>query len=85
VAVTSWLVDKSAHVRLQLGQVPDRDQWSLRISRGLVRLSTVTRLELGYSARSGEAGRRQFASPPLSLKRRYGAWARLYVGVARSR
>jgi predicted nucleic acid-binding protein len=67
VAVTSWLVDKSAYVRLQLGQVPDRDQWSVRISRGLVRLSTITRLELGYSARSGEAGRQQFASPPLSL------------------
>jgi predicted nucleic acid-binding protein len=67
VAVTSWLIDKSAYVRLQLGQVANRDQWSARISRGLVRLSTITRLELGYSARSGEAGRRQFASPPLSL------------------
>lgn len=67
MALTSWLVDKSAYVRLQLGQVPDRDEWNVRISRGLVRLSTITRLELGYSARSGEAGRRQFASPPLSL------------------
>jgi hypothetical protein len=67
VAVTRWLVDKSAYVRLQLGQVPDRDEWSVRISRGLVRLSTITRLELGCSARSGEAGRRQFASPPLSF------------------
>lgn len=67
MAVTSWLVDKSAYVRLQLGRVPDRDEWSVRISRGLVRLSTITRLELGYSARSGEAGRGQFASPPLSL------------------
>jgi predicted nucleic acid-binding protein len=67
VAVTNWLIDKSAYVRLQLGQVPNRDVWSVRISRGLVRLSTITRLELGYSARSGEAGRRQFASPPLSL------------------
>lgn len=38
-----------------------------RISRGLVRLSTITRLELGYSARSGEAGWRHFGSPPLSL------------------
>jgi predicted nucleic acid-binding protein len=67
VAVTTWLIDKSAYVRLQLGQVPDRDQWSERIGRGLVRLSTITRLELGYSARSGEAGRQQFAIPPLSL------------------
>lgn len=67
MAVTSWLIDKSAYVRLQLGQAANRDQWSARIGRGLVRLSTITRLELGYSARSGDAGRRQFASPPLSL------------------
>jgi predicted nucleic acid-binding protein len=67
VAFVSWLIDKSAYVRLQLGQVANRDEWSARISRGLVRLSTITRLELGYSSRSGEAGRRQFASAPLSL------------------
>lgn len=67
MAVTSWLIDKSAFVRLQLGQVSNRDQWNVRIARGLVRLSTITRLELGYSARSGESGRRQFAAPPLSL------------------
>jgi predicted nucleic acid-binding protein len=67
VAVTSWLIDKSAYVRLQLGQAANRDQWSARISRGLVRLSTITRLELGYSARSGANGRRQFALPPLSF------------------
>ena len=67
MAVTSWLIDKSAYVRLQLGQATDRDTWNTRISRGLVRLSTITQLELGYSARSGVMGRRQFASPPLSL------------------
>jgi predicted nucleic acid-binding protein len=67
MAVTSWLIDKSAYVRLQLGQAANRDEWSVRISRGLVRLSAITRLELGYSARSGDTGRRQFASPPLSL------------------
>ncbi|GGN17094.1 ribonuclease VapC2 [Actinoplanes campanulatus] len=66
MAVTSWLIDKSAYVRLQSGLVTNRDDWSTRIGRGLVRLSTITRLELGYSARSGEAGRRQFARPPLS-------------------
>ncbi|WP_223874363.1 PIN domain nuclease [Salinispora mooreana] len=65
--MTSWLIDKSGYVRLQLGQTANRDEWSSRISRGLVRLSTITRLELGYSARSGEVGRRQFAAPPLSL------------------
>lgn len=65
--MTSWLIDKSAYARLQLGQTADLDEWSARIGRGLVRLSTITRLELGYSARTGEGGRRQFASPPLSL------------------
>lgn len=65
--MTSWLIDKSAYVRLQLDQAANRDEWSARISRGLVRLSTITRLELGYSARSGDTGRRQFAYPPLSL------------------
>ncbi len=65
--MTSWLIDKSAYIRLQLGQAANREEWNVRISRGLVRLSTITRLELGYSARSGEAGRRQFASPPLAF------------------
>lgn len=67
VAVTSWLIDRSAYVRLQLDQVPNRDRWNTRIARGLVRLSTITRLELGFSARSGESACRQFAAPPLSL------------------
>ena len=67
MAVTSWLIDKSAYARLQLGQTPDVGLWSERISRGLVRLSTITRLELGFSARSGESGRTAFGSPPLSL------------------
>jgi predicted nucleic acid-binding protein len=67
VAVTSWLIDKSAYVRLQAGQAAERQEWNTRISRGLVRLSAITRLELGYSARSGETGRQQFALPPLSL------------------
>jgi predicted nucleic acid-binding protein len=67
VALTGWLIDKSAYVRLQLGQAANRDEWSARIGRGLVRLSTITRLELGYSVRTGDAGLRQFALPPLSL------------------
>jgi hypothetical protein len=56
VAVTTWLIDKSAYARLQFGQAANRDEWSARISRGRVRLSTITRLELGYSARSGDTG-----------------------------
>lgn len=45
-----WLIDKSAFVRI--GQSPDADLWVERMSRGMVRASTVTLLELGFSARS---------------------------------
>ena len=67
MAVTSWLIDKSAYVRMQLGQAADLTRWNERIQRGLIRLSTVTRLELGFSARSGDAARASFGLPPLSL------------------
>ena len=67
MAVTSWLVDKSALVRMQAGQAANLAEWNARIARGLVRLSTVTRLELGFSARSGDAAREAFGLPPLSL------------------
>lgn len=67
MAVTSWLIDKSAYARMQMGQASRIDEWNARIERGLVRISTVTRLELGFSARSGDAGRRAFEQPPLSM------------------
>ncbi|MDO5499506.1 MAG: PIN domain nuclease [Propionibacteriaceae bacterium] len=67
MALTTWLIDKSAFSRMQLGQVADMAQWNARIERGLVRLSTITRLELGFSARSGAGGRGAFATPPLAL------------------
>ena len=60
----SWLIDKSAYARL--GQTPDAATWASRIERGLVRISTVTRLELGYSARSADELRADAASPPLA-------------------
>ena len=62
--VTSWLIDKSALVRL--GASPDAAEWASRIERGLVRISTVTRLEVGYSARSGTDLRSGLRTPPLS-------------------
>ena len=65
--MTTWLIDKSAYVRMQTGRAERLDEWNSRIERGLVRMSTVTRLELGFSVRSGEAGRRAFTVPPLSL------------------
>ena len=65
MAVTSWLIDKSAYARLVLS--PDAGAWLTRIDRGLVHLSTVTRLEIGFSFRSGEQARREASSPPLAL------------------
>jgi len=62
--VISWLIDKSALVRL--ADSADADEWAARIERGLVRITTVTRLETGYSARSGPELRAGFARPPLS-------------------
>jgi predicted nucleic acid-binding protein len=62
--VTTWLIDKSALVRLAAS--PDAAEWAARIERGLVRITTVTRLEAGYSARSGPALRAAFQQPPLS-------------------
>ena len=64
MAVTTWLIDKSALVRL--GASPDAAQWASRIERGLVRITTLTRLEVGYSARSGPDLRAGFRRPPLA-------------------
>jgi predicted nucleic acid-binding protein len=64
MAVTGWLIDKSALVRLP--RSPDAAEWVSRIDRGLVRISTVTRLEVGFSARSVEDLRKGRTGPPLS-------------------
>src|SRR6202161_3372367 len=60
----AWLIDKSALVRL--AATPDAAQWAARIERGLVRITTVTRLEVGCSARSGEDLRAALRRPPLA-------------------
>lgn len=62
--MTGWLIDKSALVRLATS--PGAQEWADRIQRGLVRISTVTRLEVGYSARTADDLRRALAVPPLS-------------------
>ncbi len=62
--MTTWLIDKSALVRLAAS--PDAAQWASRIERGLVRITTVTRLEVGYSARSGPELRSGLRQPPLA-------------------
>lgn len=62
--MTDWLIDKSALVRL--GDAADGQVWADRIQRGLVRVSTVTRLEIGYSARTGHELREGLRRPPLA-------------------
>jgi predicted nucleic acid-binding protein len=62
--VTDWLIDKSALVRLAASA--DAAQWADRIERGLVRITTMTRLEVGYSARSGPDLRTGLHEPPLA-------------------
>ena len=60
----SWIIDKSALVRL--GTSPDADAWANRIERGLVRISTLTLLEVGYSARSSTDLATLLATAPVS-------------------
>ena len=60
---TSWLIDKSALVRL--GSSPDVDEWASRIERSLVRITTLTRLEVGVSARSAAEARAALRKSPL--------------------
>jgi hypothetical protein len=62
--VTTWLIDKSALVRLAAS--PDAANWASRIQRGLVRITTVTRLEVGYSARSAQDLRARLRQRPIS-------------------
>lgn len=62
--MTTWLADKSALVRL--ATTPEAVKWANRAQRGMVRISSLTRLELGYSARSGADLRAAVGRPPLS-------------------
>jgi predicted nucleic acid-binding protein len=60
-----WLIDKSALARL--AATPDHTDWNQRIERGLVRIATVTLLEVGYSARSANEHHTAISMPPISL------------------
>jgi hypothetical protein len=64
VAVAGWLIDKSALVRL--ADSPDAQEWAHRIERGLVHITSVTRLEIGFSARSGADLRMASRQAPLA-------------------
>ncbi|KLL09855.1 MULTISPECIES: PIN domain nuclease [Protofrankia] len=59
-----WLIDKSALVRLS--ESPDADQWLSRIQQGLIRITTVTILEVGFSARSAQDLHVRLRRPPIS-------------------
>ena len=65
MAVTTWLIDKSAYTRLPGS--PDVQVWVDRIERGMLRISTITRLEIGYSFRTAAQARSESVSPPLAL------------------
>jgi predicted nucleic acid-binding protein len=61
--VSPWLIDKSALLRLDAADATAA--WADRIERGLVRICTVTRLELGYSARSATDHHAVLTEPPV--------------------
>lgn len=63
VAGRGWLIDKSALVRL--GASPEAAAWADRIQRGLVRIATVTLLEVGCSARNAEDLHAGLRHPPV--------------------
>jgi predicted nucleic acid-binding protein len=60
---SGWLIDKSALVRL--GRNADTQAWADRIERGLVRIATVTLLEVGYSARDPQDLHAGLREPPV--------------------
>lgn len=62
--MTDWLIDKSALARLHLAEHPV--EWLTRIDRGLVRICSVTLLEVGYSARSADDHRAVLGEPPVA-------------------
>lgn len=57
-----WLLDKSAYARLD--ESPDFDLWLERLNHGLVYVTGVTLLEVGWSARSGAHWHRLVEQPP---------------------
>jgi len=64
VAVAGWLIDKSALVRI--GESKEVTKWAQRIQSGLVHMSTITRLEVAYSARSARDLEESFSTAPLT-------------------
>ena len=61
----SWIIDASALYRLP--ESPHSALWRERIESGLVQISSITRLEVGYSARSAKDLEDTFSTPPFSM------------------
>jgi predicted nucleic acid-binding protein len=61
---SGWLIDKSALVGL--GACSEVEAWANRIERGLVRIATVTLLEVGYSARDAQDLHAGLREPPVA-------------------
>ena len=64
LGLTEWLIDASALSRISTS--PDGPEWVARVERGLVRITTVTCLEVGYSARTGSDLRTSARRSPMS-------------------
>ena len=62
--MTIWLIDRSAIGRLHLSD--NATGWAMRIERGLVRITTVTRLEVGFSTRTVADHRTVLSRPPIA-------------------
>ena len=62
MALTTWLIDKSALSRIASAN----DEWLTRIQRGLVKITTVTLIEVGFSSRNGTDHRATLGEPPAS-------------------
>lgn len=60
----SWLIDKSALVRL--GQSSNVAEWANRIERGLVAISHITLLEVGFSTRNANDLSQALTLPPIA-------------------
>ena len=61
---TRWIIDTSAYARLT--RSPDAGLWLDRIERGLVSVTTVTLLELGFAARSVTDWRGLMGKTPIT-------------------
>lgn len=64
MAVAGWLIDKSALVRI--GESKEVAKWAQRIQLGQMHMSTITRLEVAYSARSASDLEESFSTAPLT-------------------